>query len=61
MESMKADQLSIIALYSVCKIQNLNTELPWSVDVGIFNTESLLSVEDHVRLLIFLSVFKGLR
>lgn len=61
MESMKADQLSIITLYSVCKIQNLNTELPWSVDVGIFNTESLLSVKDHVRLLIFLSVFKGLR
>lgn len=34
MESMEPGQLSI-TLYSVCKIQNLNTESP-SVDVGFF-------------------------
>lgn len=35
MESMEPGQLSI-TLYSVCKIQNLNTESP-SVDVGFFS------------------------
>lgn len=35
MESMEPGQLSI-TLYSVCKIQNLNTEIPLSVDVGFF-------------------------
>lgn len=43
MESMEPGQLSI-TLYSVCKIQNLNTESP-SVDVGFFSTTySVLSV-----------------
>lgn len=43
-ESMEPGQLSI-TLYSVCKIQNLNTE-SLSVDVGFFlsTTYSVLSV-----------------
>lgn len=44
MESMEPGQLSI-TLYSVCKMQNLNTE-SLSVDVGFFfsTTYSVLSV-----------------
>lgn len=41
-ESMEPGQLSI-TLYSVCKIQNLNTE-SLSVDVGFFFFSSLLLI-----------------
>lgn len=66
MESMEPGQLCI-TLYSVCKIQNLNTDSP-TVDVGFFffsTTCSVLSVKIMSLVsLIFLCVIqveRGLR
>lgn len=65
MESMEPGQLSI-TLYSVCKIQNLNTE-SLSVDVGFFSTTysvpsvRIMSVFMYFSLFFRHSGFRGLR
>jgi len=60
MESMEPGQLSI-TLYSVCKIQNLNTESPlWMFDF-FSTTYSVLSVRILSVSIFFLNCHSGFR